>query len=143
MSNLINAGIINDTPNGLFCQLPKYRSYVREFIKQDLKDGIKSQYYAHIVNQREFTAYDELMFRQAVELYKKQGIVEYKRIDKTKILNDFYRKSFDKTRVLSAELIVYKKVGDYQLFGFNDFLSQCLGYLPADDEYTILYVKGM
>lgn len=111
----------------------KYANYMKKFLSNDKKDGINFAWYFNHMATSVFMALDTLAeFVSQVSLYAKQGMVEYKRLDKRSEINLLLGKS-----VKSAELIVFKNRGNYDNLS-SDPMSIALGYMPADDEVCIL-----
>ncbi len=109
--------------------LPKYKEYMVDFIKNDKKDDVKEQWYCNYTLTNTFMAYDKIGYENAKLLYNAQGLIEYKRVDKSSELVGNKK----------TELIVFKKRGDYNC-GAQCPMSLSLGYMPADDEMVMLHI---
>lgn len=115
----------------------KFSDYMNKFIKNDYKDGcIKTTYNFHR-NTGLFNAFDtDEQVRLNTYLLKQSGVVEYKRIDKTKEVQTILGK-----RIIYARLIIFKKEDDYSIAGALCPMSLNVGYMPADDEITTLEIR--
>lgn len=132
---------ITDTynANGTFdrkINMQKFRKHMNKFMKNDYKDGLNKVTYNFHKEGGLFNAFDtdEDVALNTV-LHTQQGFNEYKRLDKRNEVETILGK-----KIVSAQLVVFKKEGYYELDGSMDPMSINVGYIPADDESTRLEV---
>lgn len=131
---------ITDTPNengfNRHVDLEKFRKHMNAFLKNDYKDRLKSVTYNVHRDTGIFNAFDTVeQVNINTFLFVIQGFAEHKRLDKKEEVETILSE-----KIISAQLVVFKKQGHYELAGSFDPMSLNVGYIPADDELTRLEV---
>ena len=105
------------------------RKSLTDYFKKEKADGIKKAWYYWHQAAGQLMALDTKdMYNEMVELYKSQGILQYKTIVKDGELG-----------CKKANMIVFRNVDETKRYEF-EHLSLALGYMPADMEMIILEV---
>ncbi len=116
--------------------LEKFRKHMNKFLRDDYSDGLKRVTYNVHRDAGLFNAFDlDEQVNLNTFLLTAQGFVEYNRLDKKEEIEAILGK-----KITSAQLVVFKREGYYELAGSLDPMCITIGYVPADDELTRLEV---